>query len=236
MSQWSTDSRTVTAPDCLLSYCLLVLLCKFVSLFITFEGPEGSGKTTQIHLLENFLKACEFAILVTREPGGTTIGNAIRAIVLDPNHIEMSPRAEVLLFNAARAQIVDEVIRPALTSGRIVLCDRYADSTLAYQGFGQGVPRAVWDRLAEITLDGLRPDLTLVLDIAPAEGLARAAARGETNRYEALDPGFHDRVRAGFRAILAAEPAPCAAIDGTDTPEGVAAAILAVVRSRLGIG
>jgi dTMP kinase len=114
-----------------------------------------------------------------------------------------------------------------------VVCDRFADSTLAYQCFGQGVPRSVWEALAEVALGSLRPDLTVLLDLPPEAGLARAAARGETNRYEALDPGFHARVRAGFRAIAAAEPGRCVVADATDAPEGVAAAILAAVESRL---
>ncbi|CAN5419672.1 dTMP kinase [soil metagenome] len=202
-----------------------------MTLFITFEGPEGSGKTTQIRLLENFLKAHEFAILVTREPGGTTIGNAIRAIVLDPNHTEMSPRAEVLLFNAARAQIVDEVIRPALTSGRIVLCDRYADSTLAYQGYGHGQDLAWLRRIIDFATNGLQPDLTIFLNIDPDKGLARkqSGAAEEWNRMEQKALTFHQTVRQGYLQLAAAEPPRWLVIDATQTVE----AIYTTIRQRV---
>ncbi len=205
--------------------------------FISLEGGEGAGKSTQARRLAEALAEKGLPVLRTREPGGAPGAEAVRGVLLGhgPWDGPWDGIAECLLHFAARREHVARSIAPALAAGIWVVCDRFADSTLAYQCFGQGVPRTVWDRLAEVTLDGLRPDLTLVLDIAPAEGLARAAARGETNRYEALDPGFHDRVRTGFRAILAAEPARCAAIDATDTPEGVAAAILATVRSRLNI-
>ena len=142
---------------------------------------------------------------------------------------------EALLFAAARADHVARTIRPALARGAWVVCDRFADSTLAYQCFGQGVPRSVWDALAEVALGSLRPDLTVVLDLSVETGLARAVARGETNRYEALDPEFHARVRAGFRSIAAAEPARCVVVDATDSPEGVAAAVAAAVQSRLSL-
>jgi dTMP kinase len=212
-----------------------VLLCKFVSLFITFEGPEGSGKTTQIHLLENFLKAREFAILVTREPGGTTIGNAIRTIVLDPNHTEMSPRTEVLLFNAARAQIVDQVIRPALTSGRIVLCDRYADSTLAYQGYGHGQDLVWLRRIVNFATGGLQPDLTIFLDIDPAAGLSRkrGGATEEWNRMEQKALAFHQTVRQGYLQLAAAEPARWLVVDAAQEIEPIHVLIRQRVESLL---
>ena len=142
--------------------------------------------------------------------------------------------AECMLHFAARREHVVRTIRPALDAGAWVISDRFADSTMAYQVHGQGVPPGVFDALAAVALEGLAPDLTLVLDIGPGEGLARAAARGETNRYVALDPEFHARVRAGFRAIAAAEPARCAVVDATAAPEGVAAEILRLVRARLG--
>jgi dTMP kinase len=138
-----------------------------------------------------------------------------------------------MLHFAARREHAVRSVLPALDAGMWVVCDRFADSTLAYQCFGQGVPRAVWDALAGAALGALRPDLTVVLDLPPETGLARAAARGETNRYEALDPAFHARVRAGFQAIAAAEPGRCVVADATDSPQGVAAAILSAVQSRL---
>ncbi len=209
-----------------------------MSLFITFEGPEGSGKTTQIHLLENFLKAREFAILVTREPGGTTIGNAIRAIVLEPNHSEMSPRAEVLLFNAARAQIVDEVIRPALNSGRIVLCDRYADSTLAYQGYGHGQDLAWLRRIVTFATGGLQPDLTIFLNIDPTAGLnrKRGDAAAEWNRMEQKALAFHQTVRQGYLQLAAAEPARWLVIDATQTVDAIQATIQQRIELLLELG
>ncbi|MCX6047476.1 MAG: dTMP kinase [Chloroflexi bacterium] len=209
-----------------------------MSLFITFEGPEGSGKTTQIRLLENFLKACEFAILVTREPGGTRIGNAIRAIVLDANHTEMSPRAEVLLFNAARAQIVDEVIRPALSNGRIVLCDRYADSTLAYQGYGHGQDLAWLRRIINFATAGLQPDLTIFLNIDPDEGLGRkqSGAAEEWNRMEQKALAFHQTVRQGYLQLAAAEPARWLVVDATQSIEAIHATIQQRVALLLATG
>src|SRR5690606_9930484 len=138
-----------------------------------------------------------------REPGGTPIGNAIRALLLDPAHTEMSARAETLLFNAARAQIVDQVIRPALTRGQVVLCDRYADSTLAYQGYGHGQSLEALHRLAEYATGGLIPDLTIYLDIDPEEGLRRklAGAGEEWNRMEQKTLAFHQTVRRGYLAL-----------------------------------
>lgn len=199
--------------------------------FITLEGGEGAGKSTQARLLADALAATGLPVLRTREPGGAPGAEAIRGVLLGQG--PWDGVAECMLHFAARREHVVRTIRPALEAGTWVVCDRFADSTLAYQCFGQGVPRKVWETLAAVTLEGLRPDLTLVLDIAPGEGLTRAATRGETNRYEDLDPEFHDRVRDGYRAIAAAEPERCAVVDATDSPEGVAAAILGIVRSRL---
>jgi dTMP kinase len=204
--------------------------------FITLEGGEGAGKSTQTRLLADALVAEGHRVLRTREPGGAAGAEAIRGVLLGhgPHGItEWDGVAECLLHFAARREHVVRTILPALEAGHWVVSDRFADSTMAYQVFGQGVPRSVYDALAAVTLKGLRPDLTLVLDIGPEEGLARAAARGETNRYEDLDPEFHERVRAGFRAIAEAEPARCAVVDATAAPEGVAAEILRVVRARL---
>jgi dTMP kinase len=205
--------------------------------FITLEGGEGAGKSTQARLLESALLAAGHRVVRTREPGGAAGAEAIRAVLLGQGTKgvqDWDGVAECMLHFAARREHVVRTIRPALDSGAWVISDRFADSTMAYQVYGQGVPRTVFDALAAVTLEGLTPHLTLVLDVGPGEGLARAAARGETNRYEALDPDFHERVRAGFRAIAAAEPARCAVVDATAAPEGVAAEILRLVRARLG--
>jgi len=200
--------------------------------FITLEGGEGAGKSTQARLLEAALVSAGHRVVRTREPGGAPGAEAIRGVLLGEG--PWDGVAECMLHFAARREHVIRTIRPALDAGAWVISDRFADSTMAYQVYGQGVSRAVFDALAAVALEGLAPDLTLVLDIGPGEGLARAAARGETNRYEALDPAFHERVRAGFRAIAAAEPGRCAVVDATAAPEGVAAEILRVVRARLG--
>lgn len=200
-----------------------------MSLFITFEGPEGSGKTTQIRQLAAALKAQGLPVLLTREPGGTTIGNAIRSVLLDRERTEMSPRAETLLFNAARAQIVDEVIRPALAAGQIVLCDRYADSTLAYQGYGHGQPLEPLRALAAYATGGLTPDLTVYLDIDVRDGLKRKQAGGaeEWNRMEEKALAFHQAVRAGYLELAAAEPQRWLVVDAAQPIEVVHAAIRA---------
>ncbi len=184
--------------------------------FITFEGPEGSGKTTQIRLLAEFLGLRGFDTLATREPGGTRIGNAVRSLLLDPLHKEMSPRAEALLFNAARAQHVDEIIRPAMEAGRIILCDRFADSTLAYQGHGRGQSVAGLRALIMYATDGLTPHLTFYLDIPAELGLQRKQA-AEWNRMEAQTLAFHQAVRRGYLTLAAEEPDRWLIVDATRT-------------------
>ncbi|RYI90297.1 MAG: dTMP kinase [Acetobacteraceae bacterium] len=198
--------------------------------FITLEGGEGAGKSTQARRLARTLAAEGIPVLRTREPGGAPGAEAIRRVLLGEG--PWDGVAECMLHFAARREHVARTIRPALEAGIWVVSDRFADSTLAYQCFGQGVPRAVFDALAAVALEGLVPDLTLVLEIDAAEGLARAAARGDANRYEAMDAAFHARIRDGFRAIAAAEPRRCVLIDATDGPEGVAAAILQAVKAR----
>lgn len=176
-----------------------------MSLFITFEGPEGSGKTTQIGLLAAALAARGQSVVTTREPGGTRIGDAIRSVLLNREHTEMSPRAEALLFNAARAQIVDEVVQPALARGEVVLCDRYGDSTVAYQGYGHSQPLEPLRALIRYATAGLTPDLTIYLDIDVHAGLARkrAGAVEEWNRMEAKTVAYHQAVRQGYLQMAA---------------------------------
>lgn len=208
-----------------------------MTLFITFEGPDGSGKTTQIQLLAEALTRRGQATLLTREPGGTRIGNAIRTVLHDRAHVEMSPRAEALLYNAARAQLVDEVIRPALAVGTVVLCDRFADSTLAYQGFGYGRNLAELRLLIDYATGGLTPNLTVFLDIDPAEGLRRKQgdANAEWNRMEDKALAFHRAAHAGYLQLAAQEAERWLVVDATQPVATIHAAIWRTVLPRLPI-
>jgi dTMP kinase len=202
--------------------------------FITLEGGEGAGKSTQARRLAAHLSAQGIPVLVTREPGGAAGAERIRWLLLDEQGFD--PVAEAMLMFAARREHVVATIRPALAAGMWVISDRFADSTRAYQCHGQGVPGEVYRRLADLALEGLAPDLTLILDIPPDAGMARAAARGgAADRYERLDAGFHARVRAGFLAIAAAEPGRCAVVDATGDAEAVFGGIRAAVAARLGV-
>lgn len=202
--------------------------------FITIEGGEGAGKSTQARRLAAHLSERGIPVLVTREPGGSAGAEKIRGLLLDGQGFD--PVAEAMLMFAARREHVVATIRPALEAGMWVISDRFADSTRAYQCHGQGVPGEVYRKLADLALEGLAPDLTLILDIPPEAGMARAASRGvAADRYERLDAGFHARVRTGFLAIAAAEPGRCAVVDATAGVEPVSSAIRAVVAERLGI-
>lgn len=177
--------------------------------FITFEGPEGGGKSTQIRLLAERLTAQGIAVRITREPGGTHIGESIRHLLQHDERpdAEMCFRTEVLLFCASRAQIVAEVIRPALERGEWVLCDRFTDSTLAYQGYGRGLPLELLRTLNSFATDGLTPDLTILLDISTDEGFRRIAARAATqDRIERAARAFHERLREGYLEMALGEP------------------------------
>jgi dTMP kinase len=202
--------------------------------FITFEGPDGSGKSTQVALLAEHLAGQGLAVYATREPGGTEIGEHIRAVVHDLRHREMHPRAEILLYSAARAQIVAQIIQPRLAEGAVVLCDRYADSTLAYQGYGHQLDL---DTLRAITLfatQGVRPDLTLLFDLDAETGLRRRQQGGvEWNRLDAYDLAFHRRVRAGYLALAAAEPERWVRLDATLERDPLQAEVRRVVMERL---
>lgn len=213
--------------------------------FITIEGPEGGGKTTQAERLREHLEATGRRVHLTREPGGTWLGERLRDVLLArtgdgaagtapaATTTPADPLTDALLFNAARRQLVREVIRPALAAGTTVLCARFADSTLAYQGYGAGVELAELRALAAIATDGLTPDLTIVLDLPVEAGLARKAP-GDVTRFEAeFDLAFHRRVRDGFLALAAAEPARFVAIDATASVEAVAAQVRDAVDARL---
>jgi dTMP kinase len=203
-------------------------------MFITLEGPEGSGKTSQIPILTGYLKEQGYCVHTTREPGGTEIGDQVRQILTSMGNTAMKPRTETLLFCAARAQLVDEVIRPHLAKGEIVLSDRYADSTLAYQGYGHGNDLEVLRGLLKFATGGLWPDLTLLLDLPVEDGLQRKrSSGGEWNRLDAYKVEFHQRVRQGFLQMAGAEPARWQVIDATQPREMVQLALRAAIMKRL---
>lgn len=188
-------------------------------MFITLEGPDGSGKTTQVKPLVDFLLSRGYPIFAAREPGGTTIGDQVREILMRLDNTTMDPRTETLLFCAARAQLVSEVIRPQLQHGKIVLLDRYADSTLAYQGYGHQFDLSLIRQLLEFATGGLKPDLTLLLDVDPDTGLRRRQqGGGEWNRMDAYQLELHARTREGYLTMAKAEPARWVVIDASQPP------------------
>lgn len=205
---------------------------------ITCEGIEGSGKSTQILLLADYLRSQGREIVVTREPGGCQIADAIRRILLDPSNQQLCATAELLLYAAARAQHVEEVIRPALTKGAIVLCDRYVDATIAYQGFGRGLDLTLIQQLNQVASAGILPHLTLLFDLPVATGLNRAIARNaialeDEGRFEAESMAFHERVRSGYLQEARQEER-FTIIDATGTPEEVNGRVTRVVDAFLG--
>ncbi len=185
-----------------------------MGLFITLEGPEGSGKSTQMVLLAEYLREQGHTVVTSREPGGTSIGDQIRHVLHDTANTEMTSAAEVLLYSASRAQLVEQVIRPVLAAGDTVLLDRYADSTLAYQGYGRGLDLVALEALTQFATGGLKPDLTLLLDIDVAAGLARRQEHGdEMNRLDLETLAFHQRVRQGYHALASLDPERWVVID-----------------------
>ena len=203
-------------------------------MFITLEGPEGSGKTSKITPLGEFIRQRGYKVLTTREPGGTAIGDQVRAVLCDLAHTNMAPRAETLLFQAARAQLVEQVIRPALAAGEIVICDRYADSTLAYQGYGQGGDLVQIRDLVNYATGGLKPDLTLLFDLDVEEGLRRKQNNPvEWNRLDAYALAYHQRVRQGYLELARHEPARWVIVDAGQSPAAVQADLVRIVSDRL---
>src|SRR5579859_3623668 len=183
-------------------------------MFITFEGPEGSGKSTQVPLLEKHLASKGFDVVAVREPGGTPIGDQVRDVLHDMKNQEMHPHTELLLYSASRAQIVAQVIRPHLERGGIVICDRYADSTMAYQGYGRGLDLDSLTQITRFATGGLIPDLTLYLGLEPEVGLNRRNASGEEwNRMDNQTIDFYRRVCEGYRVLITADPARWVEID-----------------------
>ncbi|HEX7830518.1 MAG TPA: dTMP kinase [Thermoanaerobaculia bacterium] len=207
-------------------------------MFITFEGPEGSGKSTQIQRVAEWVRAQGRTCVVTKEPGGTPIADRIRAIVLDSATIGLDAYAEVLLYSASRRQHVVEVIKPALQRGELVLCDRYIDATIAYQGYGRVIDLGRLQTLNAWATENITPDLTLLYDIDEQTGLDRAHARNaemtvDEGRFEAEDLAFHRRVREGYLTMAGAEPKRFVKIDAHGTIDEVFARTVAVLKERL---
>ena len=208
-------------------------------MFITFEGVEGSGKTTQVALLATALRHRGLAVLETREPGGSPVGPEIRRVLLAEGR-HLTPATELLLYGAERAEHVAKVILPALQRGERVLCDRYGDATRAYQAFGRGLPRDLVEAVHSLATSGLEPDLTLWIKVAVEPSLARARRRnlkhpnGE-GRFEAEELAFHERVAAGYAALAAEFPERITAVDGEGTTQEVAVRVLSLVERRFGL-
>jgi dTMP kinase len=208
-----------------------------MSAFITLEGPDGSGKTTQAHLLAEWLREQGYEVVLTREPGGTDIGDQIRQVLHAPRNTAMNARTEILLYSASRAQHVAQCIRPALAAGKIVVSDRYADSTLAYQGYGRGLDLETLQTITAFATGGLTPNLTLYLDIMSHEGLQRRRLSGdEWNRLDAETLEFHQRVRAGYLELANQEPERWVVINAARPVEEVQSEIRALVQARLNAG
>jgi dTMP kinase len=210
--------------------------------FITFEGIEGSGKSTQIGLLRDALEAAGKRVLVTRQPGGCELGKTLRAILLSMESRNLDHRAELFLYLADRAQHVAEVIRPAQDAGKVVLCDRFADSTVAYQGYGRGLDVALLTRLNDVAVAGAWPQLTLLLDLDPEQGLRRALSRNlkagtsaAEGRFEAEHLDFHGRVREGYLALAALHQDRFVVIDAARDAAAVGRAVRQAVEDRLGL-
>ena len=202
-------------------------------MFITLEGPEGSGKTSHIPYLVEFLREKGYTVFPTREPGGTSIGEQIREVIHDLKNAEMHPRTETLLYQAARAQIVEEVIKPRLAICEIVLSDRYFDSTIAYQGYGHGQELEQVRQLVRYATGGLTPDLTILLDLDVEIGLQRKSKQQEWNRLDAYTLDFHKRVRAGYLELVKQEPNRWKVLDSSQKWDAVQEELRRVILSAL---
>jgi dTMP kinase len=202
-------------------------------MFITFEGPEGSGKTSHIPELRDYLIQAGYPVFCTREPGGTSIGDQIREVLLANRNTEMHPRAEILLFQASRAQLVEQEIQPRIHRGEIVLCDRYADSTIAYQGYGHQVDLGQLRAIVDFATGGLKPDLSLLLDVEVEVGLHRRQKDGDVNRLDAFELEFHRRVRAGYHELVKGEPNRWLVIDANQDWGKVQEDLRAVIMEKL---
>ncbi|MDL5378187.1 dTMP kinase [Exiguobacterium mexicanum] len=202
-------------------------------MFITVEGPDGSGKTTQLQLLVRSLTEKGYEVVVTREPGGTKVGNSIREVLLSPEHDEMTPRVEMMLYAASRAQNIDQVIRPALKRGAIVVCDRFVDASIAYQGYGLQYDLNQILSLNEWATAGIKPDLTFLFDLTPDQASRRMKDRGQLDRIESRDESFHQRVYDGFKKLLEQHPDRMVRIDANATIEMIQDEVLDITLERL---
>ena len=202
-------------------------------MFITLEGPEGSGKSTQIRRLAKRLEAMGYPVITTREPGGTPIGDQIRHVLVRLENKELHPRTEILLFLAARAQLVEQLIKPALRDGKIILCDRYGDSTLAYQGYGHGLDLDKLRQMLDFATDHLKPDLTILLDLDVKIGLMRKKAEDEWNRLDAYEVLFHERVRQGYLQLAAEEPERWRIVDASQGIDAVQEDLFQIILDAL---
>ncbi len=200
--------------------------------FVTIEGCEGVGKSTLLRGLEEYLEIAGRDAVFTREPGGTEVAERIRAVILDPEHAAMTPTAELLLYAAARAQHTEEKIIPAVRDGKLVICDRYSDSTLAYQSYARGLDRGECLAADEIARRGVKPDLTVFLDLSPERGFARKGGADKGDRLEREKIDFHERVYAGFRAIAESDPDRVVAVDASKSKEEVLAAVVNLLKER----
>ncbi|MBS3783845.1 MAG: dTMP kinase [Anaerolineae bacterium] len=205
-----------------------------MGMFITLEGPDGSGKTTQAHLVFDWLRHQGQDVLLTREPGGSDIGDQVREVLHDSSNSAMAPQTEFLLYSASRAQHVSQLILPSLKAGKIVISDRYADSSLAYQGYGRGLDLEMLQLITAFATRGLKPDLTLYFDIPAGDGLQRRLLSGEAwNRMDAEALAFHRRVRTGYLELANAEPDRWKVIDASRSIRDVQRDVRSVVRARL---
>jgi dTMP kinase len=202
-------------------------------MFITLEGPEGSGKTSHVQPLAEYLRVKGFTVFPTREPGGTSIGEQVRVVLHSLKNVEMNPRTETLLYQAARAQFVEEVVKPRLTLGEIVLSDRYADSTIAYQGYGHQQDLEQVRTLVRYATGGLVPDLTVFLDVDVEIGISRKSKSQEWNRLDAYTLEFHQRVRAGYLEMIKQEPDRWMVVDARKDWEPVQQQLRATILQRL---
>lgn len=202
--------------------------------FVTLEGPDGCGKTCQIPALAEYLRSKGWNVLTTREPGGTEISEQIRQVIMSMSNKGMHPRTEILLFQSSRAQLVEQVIRPALAEGKVVICDRYADSTMAYQGYGHRTDLKFLCQLLDFTTGSLHPNLTILLDLDVEVGLRRRLkGGGEWNRLDDYDLEFHRRVREGYHELVKQEPNRWVTLNADQTKEQIQTALRELLERRL---